>query len=96
MRTSVIKWGIEMNTWEKVGTVPYLERLDVLFRDSKDYGKQIKTSYNWRVWRINEKFQSIGKLDGDYQKAEIGIVVAPPNLVRHMRTGEYGFVYPGY
>jgi hypothetical protein len=92
----VIKWGIKMNTWEKVGTAPYLERLDVLFRDSKDYGKQIKTSYNWRVWRINEKFQSIGKLDGDYQKAEIGIVVAPPNLVQRMRTGEYGFVYPGY
>lgn len=92
----VIKWGIEMGLWEKAGTEPYSERLDVLFRASKDYGKQMERSYNWRVWKINEKFQEIGKLEGDHQKAEIGIVVAPPDLVQRMRTGEYDFVYPGY
>lgn len=92
----VTKWGVEMNLWKKVGNVPYGGRVDVLFRDSKDYGKKVKTSYNWRVWRINEKFQPVGELEGDYQKAEIGIVVAPPDLVNRMRTGEYDFVYPGY
>ena len=92
----VIKWGIAMNLWEKVGNRPYSDRLDVLFRASKDYGKQIKVSNNWRVWRVNEKFQSVGKLEGDFRKAEIGIVVSPPDVVQRMRTGEYDFVYPGY
>jgi hypothetical protein len=92
----VIKWGIEMELWEKVGNQPYSDKLDVLFRASKDYGKQIKVSNNWRVWRVNEKFQSVGKLEGDFRRAEIGIVVSPPDVVQRMRTGEYDFVYPGY
>lgn len=92
----VVKWGTEMNLWEKVGNLAYSETPDVLFRDTKDYGRQVKTSYDWRVWRINEKFRAVGKLVGDYQKAEIGIVVAPPDIVQRMRTGEYDFVYPGH
>ena len=92
----VVKWGIEMNLWEKIGNVPYSETPDVLFRDSKDYGRKLKTSYDWRVWKINEKFRAVGSLVGDYQKAEIGVVVAPPDVVQRMRTGEYDFVYPGY
>lgn len=92
----VVKWGLEMKLWEGVGNVPFSGKIDVLFRDSKDYGKHLKISHNWRVWKINEKFQHVGKLEGDYQKAEIGVVVSPPDIVKRMRTGEYGFVYPGY
>ncbi|HEX4535428.1 MAG TPA: hypothetical protein VH140_00660 [Candidatus Acidoferrum sp.] len=92
----VIKWGIKMNLWQKVGNVSYSERLDVLFRSSRDSGKRIETSHDWRIWRINEKFQNIGKLEGDYRNAEIGIVVSPPDVVERMKTGKYEFVYPGY
>jgi hypothetical protein len=69
---------------------------DVLFRDSKDYRYQVATSFDWRVWRINEKFRDVGKLEGENQKAEIGIVVAPQFLVIRMRTGRHEFRYPGY
>jgi hypothetical protein len=92
----VVKWGIEMNLWEKIGNEPYSETPDVVFRISKDQGMQVKTSCDWRVWKINEKFQAVGRLVGEYQKAEIGLVVTPRNVVRRMRTGEYGFAYPGY
>jgi hypothetical protein len=92
----VIKWGIKMNLWQKVGNVSYSERLDVLFRSSRDYGKRIETSHDWRIWRINEKSQNIGKLEGDYRNAEIGIAVSPPDVVERMKTGKYEFVYPGY
>jgi hypothetical protein len=92
----VIKWGIKMELWRKIGTVPYSEKLHVLFRDSNDYGKQVKISHDWQVWQINESFQNIGKLTRDYQNAEIGIVVSPPDIVQRMRTGKYDFSYPGY
>ena len=94
----VIKWGIKMGLWEKIGNVSELGELGLmLFRDTNDYGdSQIKKSQNWYVWKLNEEFQKIGKLEGDYRKAEIGVVVSPPNIVHRMRTGEYNFVYPGY
>jgi hypothetical protein len=92
----VVKWGIKMSLWEKVGNAAYSEKPNVVFRDSKDYGKKVKTSHNWRVWKTNEKFQAVGELVGEHRKAEIGIVVAPADVVHRMRTGEYDFVYPGY
>jgi hypothetical protein len=92
----VINWGLKLELWEKVGSVPYLEHPDVTFRDSRDYGKQVKVSSDWRVWKINERFRDVGRLDGEYKKAEIGIVVTPGDLVIRMQTGEYDFVYPEY
>jgi hypothetical protein len=93
----VIKWGTEMGLWEKVGNASELGRLDVLFRDTNDVGHpEIKTSRNWYVWKVNEEFQRVGELKGELRKAEIGLVVSPPNIVHRMRTGEYRFVYPGY
>jgi hypothetical protein len=93
----VIRWGIEMYLWEKVGNVSYDDKLGVLFRNSTDYGDpKIKTSYNWQVWRINEGFRAVGRLEGNYQKAEIGIVVTAQDIVHRMRTGKYNFAFPGY
>lgn len=92
----VVKWGIKMKLWEKVGNVPEVGEVDVLFRDTNDYGKQVKVSNNWYIWRMNEPFIDVGKLEGDNQKAEIGIVVAPPDIIDRMRTGKYDFVYPDF
>lgn len=94
---AVIKWGIKMKLWEKVGKASIVDEIDVLFRSSLDYGNpQIKVSTNWRIWKINEPFIKVSELKGDYQKAEIGIVVSPPDIVQRMRTGKYNFVYPGF
>jgi hypothetical protein len=91
----VIKWGIQMHLWEKVGKVPQIGELKILFRSTNDYGNPaIKKSSSWHVWRVGEGFQHIGKLRGEYRKAEIGIVVTPPDIVQRMRTGGYDFVYP--
>jgi len=93
----VLKWGIKMKLWERVGNLSFTDKLDVLFRASNDYGNpSIKTSHNWRVWKIGEDDQRVGKLGGEYLKAEIGVVVDPPSVVHRLRTGEYSFVYPGY
>jgi hypothetical protein len=93
----VIKWGIKMRLWEKVGNVPFVSNVDVLFRGTEDHGnKFIRISNNWYVWRINEEFQDVGRLTGAYRKAEIGMVMAPTGIVHRLRTGEYPITYPGY
>jgi hypothetical protein len=93
----VVKWGIQMKLWDKVGNVPGVGEVNQLFRASDDYGNpQVSVSSNWRIWKINEPFIKVSKLRGDYQRAEIGVVVAPGNVLKRMQTGKYDFVYPGF
>lgn len=92
-----LKIGLKQNHWKKVGHSVEIPEIDVLFRNSNDYGNpKIRVSHDWYVWRINESFERVGKLTQDYQNAEIGVVVPPDSLVHRMRTGLYDFVYPGF
>lgn len=97
----VTKLGLKMGLWEKVGNEVYNGKIHTLFRDTNDYGskpgEQIKISDNWYVWKVGDTdFNSVGKLVGENQKAEIGVVINPMSIVYRMRTGQYDFVYPGY
>ncbi len=97
----VIHWGIRMGLWERVGNVSETGDLRVLFRDTNDYGCKlgetpVAISHNWYVWRIGEEFKRVGKLHGENRKAEVGIVVSPPDIVKRMQTGKYSFVYPDF
>lgn len=98
----VTKHGLKRGNWESVGNIPNTGNItNILFRDTNDYGskpgEQIKTSNNWYIWRINDKdFTRVGKLEGENQKAEVGVVIAPDSIVHRMQTGEYDFVYPDY
>lgn len=99
----VTKWGVKLGFWEKVGSTSTVGELKhILFRDTNDYGckvgeEPIKVSKNWYVWRINDAdFKWVGKLKGENQKAEIGVVMDPESIVRRMKTGEYGGFYPSY
>ena len=91
----VVPLGLKMKLWEKVGNVPFNGEIEVYFRGSQDYGNPaIKCSERWLVWRINKERQFVGRLAGALRVAEIGVVVAPKDLVDRMRTGRYHFVYP--
>lgn len=95
----VTKLGLKMNLWERVGNTSEVgDTKDILFRDSYDYGyPEIKVSQKWYVWKINEPDVYVGKLTPEYQHAEIGIVVAPHNIVERIITGVYPFKgYPEY
>src|ERR1700712_582245 len=68
----VIKLGVKMGLWEKVGNDEEVgDTKDILFRSASDYARKageepIKVSSNWYVWKINDKdFSYIGKLDGE-------------------------------
>ncbi len=98
----VIKFGLKMKLWEKVGNSNKTGELkNILFRGSRDSGcksgEQIKFSTDWYVWKINDKdFTSVGKLEGDNIKAELGLVVNPYDIIEKMRTGSFRFFYPDY
>lgn len=98
----VTNLGVKMGVWEKAGKAPIVGELDVLFRDTNDYGRKpdeepVKISHSWYVWKINEEFRRVGKLEGENQKSEIGMVMNPLSVVHRIRTGEYNLPnYPGY
>lgn len=89
--------GIKQQLWRKVGHVLPPRDVDVLFRDTNDYGNpSIKVSNNWYVWRVNGPFERIGTMSAEYEGAEVGVVVPPDSLLCRMRSGRYDFVYPDY
>lgn len=95
----VLKWGIQLGLWQKVGKAADIGNIEVLFRGTKDYGRKlgeepVLVSENWYVWRINEEFRRVGKLVGEYKKAEIGLVINPDSIAHRIRTGVYDFDYP--
>ena len=93
----VTKWGIEFGIWEKVGNVPPIGKIEVLFKSSGDYGNpEIKISQDWWVWKVNEEQRRVGKLEGENKKAEIGSVIQPSRIAHRMKTGKYDFVYPAF
>jgi hypothetical protein len=89
--------GIKQQLWQRVGHAPPPSDLDVLFRDTNDYGNpSISVSTNWHVWKVNGPFERVGALRPKYDRAEVGVVVPPDSLLYRMRNGRYDFVYPGY
>ena len=99
----VTKWGVKQGYWEKYNKSTEIGRTDhILFRGTSDYGHKIgdepiKISYNWYVWKINdEKFTRVGKLLGENQRAEIGVVMDSESIVYRIKNGYYDGFYPDY
>ena len=99
----IVKLGVKLGYWNKEGSVNDIGVTEVFFRNTDDYGQKlgeepIKVSHNWYVWKINDKdFTRVGKLEGAYRQAEIGLVINPADIVNRMRTGQYAFQgYPGF
>lgn len=87
--------GAKQKFWRKVARADVVGEVDVLFRNSSDYGKsKHKTSNNWFVWRIDSPYRHVGALSGPYRNAEVGVVVPPDSLVYRMKNGSYDFFYP--
>lgn len=91
----VIKLGLRMNIWTKVDNMPVVNPSIPKFRDSEDYGNpDVVVSSNWFVWEVGGEFETVGRLQGECQRYDIGVVIAPPHIVTKMNSGEYDFVYP--
>lgn len=92
----VTRFGIQLDFWKKIGSSKDVGDISkIMFRDTNDYGADIKISTNWYIWHINdEDFTRVGKLTEEYKKAELGLVFNPENIVRKIRTGEFLSYYP--
>ena len=91
----VTSWGTKLGFWGKVGNMPEVGNIDILFRSSSDNPKT-KISNNWWIWKVNEQQQYVGKLEGENRKAEIGSVITADSIVHRIKTGKYDFVYPEF
>jgi len=99
----ITKSGVRLGYWAKIGRSSDVGELDhILFRDTNDYGhaagsEPITLSNRWYIWHIGDlNFTSVGRLEGENRKAEIGVVMDPESIVNRMTTGEYGGFYPDY
>lgn len=93
----VTKLGIKMGYWDKIGNIIEVGNFhDVVFRTPSHTFHRLNISYDWWVWKINEEFKHIGKLEGEYKKSEIGSVIPPDSIVYRMKNGKYDFVYPDF
>lgn len=96
------KAGIKMNLWNKIGNNKNIgETNHILFRNTNDYGvkpgeKPITVSTEWWVWRINEKQKYVGKLEKEYQKSYIGLIVSPFVLLELIKDYRYSINYPSF
>ena len=87
--------GVKQHFWRKISRAEVQGRVDVVFRNSSDYGNSKEpVSNDWFVWRIDEPYVEVGALPKVYRDAEIGVVVPPNSLVYRMNHGVYDFYYP--
>jgi hypothetical protein len=93
---TVLRWGIELDFWEKIGKEEVIGEVDILFRDSLDYGENTNTiSERWQVWHINDPdFTYVGKLKGRNREAYVGCVIPPIDIYNRIKTGKYSYYYP--
>ncbi|MBX2924514.1 MAG: hypothetical protein KF746_20100 [Chitinophagaceae bacterium] len=98
----VTKLGLKMKFWEKVGDTKEVgDTKHILFKNTEDYGSKageepIKISKKWYVWRINEKFVDVGKLEGENRKSYMGLVVNPLGIIELLKGNKYPINYPDY
>jgi hypothetical protein len=94
---TVVLVGRKLRFWSKIGFLRVSRFFPMLFRDSHDYGNPaIRVSERWVVWEPNQPMRDVGKLVGDYTKAEIGVVINPKSVVNRILTGRYDMFYPAY
>jgi len=98
----VLRWGIKSKVWTKIGNCKATGTEDIFFRDTNDFGHKlgeepIKISENWYIWKVNdEKFTRVGKLEQQYQHADLGMVMPAHMIVDRMQNGGYNIIYPGF
>jgi hypothetical protein len=93
----VVKSGVKLNYWHKIGNCSEIGMSEINFRQSGDFGKpQVKVSENWYLWKINKPFVRVGRLEKKDRHTDIGTIVTPENILCRIRTGKYNFAYPEF
>lgn len=74
------KQGIKMEFWTLYGNTNKVGNTDdIFFRITTDHG--VEVSYQWYIWRVNQKYQYIGKLVGNQKKYDLGYVYTVKSIL---------------
>ncbi len=96
----VVKWGVQMGLWKKVGNIP-IEKdfVPPYFRDVPLHDKYIRNgkiqfckTNDWVAWQAGQSFEdrkSIGKLTKETKKYNRGGIMPPVQIIERMKTGSY-------
>jgi hypothetical protein len=87
----VLKVGLRSNAWKKVGNGALPKKPDVVFRSSRDFGRDdVVISKRWSIWRVSEPRLFVGELTPDLTSStEPGEVFPPAEIIFRMEHGRY-------
>jgi hypothetical protein len=100
----VVKWGVQMGLWQKIGHVPIENNFEppyfrsVPLTPKNMEGNKIifcKTK-DWQAWQAGQKFEDrkpIGYLNEETGKYHLGGVIPPAAIIERMKTGSYSQPY---
>jgi len=94
---TILRVGIADNIWYKVGKSSILGNQDEIYfglTNDEFVEPMPKVSNNWYIWRLGEKMEKIGRLEGKHKKVEIGIVFNYRQIIDRITTGKYSIPYP--
>ncbi len=88
---TILRFGIQYNAWYKVGKHPNIGNPDnITFRMYNDIGNWNRSkSYNWVIWKINQKQEFIGEMHEKYANVDLGIVLTYMDIVNKIKTGNF-------
>jgi hypothetical protein len=88
--------GVKHNCWTRVGKAPVPDRLEILFRDTNDYGRlpSMPVTNMWRLWAPNAPSVSTPSTNRALRNAHIGLVFNPYSIVARMDVGSFPMPYP--
>lgn len=93
-----IKLGTRLGIWEKIDNFKIEDDFQPpWFRASDDYGDpEIRISKRWYVWQAGIREKKVRRLSKDQTLFDIGVLIAPAEIVQMIETGKSDYFYPGY
>lgn len=96
----VVKWGVQMGFWEKIGNVPiekdfeppYFRSVPLTLRNMEGNKIIFCKTNDWQAWQAGQEFEDrkpIGYLNEETGKYHRGDIIPPAQIVERMKTGLY-------
>lgn len=82
--------GYKLNLWNRIGNIPIEDTFEKPFFRVSDPIEDIPNDH-WSIWRGDEPWKYIGKLDDTTRKIPLADVFPPEAIVSWLHTGDHGF-----
>lgn len=100
----VVKWGVQMELWEKVGNIaiekdfvpPFFRSVPLYEKYIIDGKIQFCETDDWVAWQAGQSFDDrkpIGKLTEATRKYFLGGVIPPMEIIERMKMKKYSWSY---